>query len=861
MRVALLFTDIEGSTRLLESVGDAYPIALKMHHEIIRRRTRDRGGTEFLDAGDGFCLAFPSVEDAAQAALGMQEDLAAAKWPEKTGPLRVRMAIHDGEADFREGQYRGAAVHLTARLLSAAHGGQILASRAARSGGGDPRWTWRRLGTFRLRPLSEPEEIFQLDETKAFPPLNAEHARRHNVPLPSDAFVGRSGQLAELDRLLHPGSPGNWLVTLTGSGGIGKTRLAIEAGLRLLDAYDHGVIFVPLADISDAGLVYGEILKALGLSSVPTGNPLQHISRCLGGAPTLLILDNLEQLRADTALILTELRKALPRTRFLVTARARAGLSSERELPVGALPVPEANTAERLRENECVRLFVERAQQARGFFSLAPENAQAVADICRLLDGLPLAVELAAARLQVLTAPELLETLRTEFSSFGSETIPGVSATLHAAFEWSRSLLPADIAGLLASLSVFRGGGTAAAIAEVHETTPTLALAYLHYLLTCSLVRAADRGGTMRFEMLEPIRQMAQASGGERVERAVERHSEHFRKLAWKVASLAHTAQEIDLPREIEPEVGNILAAIDRAATAQQRLVSAVNFHHFAISHPSGRSLRVLLHERAGDGPVKPPTQAHAWHAAGLLDLQAGMLDEAEAALQQAARLYGDLGAENEKTSAHFNLAIVAARRGDHRGAYAMYSRILEVFRNLPDRRAYILVHMGNQANELGWFTAARGHLDEAAALCEQVGDLGLLADARSTLGETFLRQGNLADASSLVREALALKTRLGHTNAHPLLVSLAEIACRQGKPEDAAFFCSAAGTVIASHGIECSPDLAARLLAAEQASRAPLSREEWTHWTEKGARSSADDWIAGTFSPTAAANQPTHAQ
>ena len=850
MKVALLFTDIEGSTRLLDTADNAYKRALQQHHEIIRRHTQAHDGEEYLDVGDGFCLAFRNAADAAAAASAAQQALSVAEWPTETGPLRVRMAIHCGDAEFRDGQYRGAPVHLVARLLAAGHGGQILGSAAARAGSEDSGFPWRRLGAFRLRGFGESEEIFQLNGGETFPPLNADYARRHNLPITQDTFVGRRDELAKLERLLQPEMSNAWLVTLTGSGGMGKTRLAIETGLRLLNAYDHGVHFVPLASVSEGTLVFGEILKALGVSTTTDSDPLRQISQSIGNAPTLLILDNFEQLQAEGAGILSRLRAVVPQVRLLVTSRARVGIDGEREVALRAFPVPaQAEGFNNLARYDCVQLLVERARRAGDHFTLTAENAAAVAGICRLLDGLPLAIELAATRLQVLTTHELFDTLQTEFSGSDRKGIPGVSDTLQATFEWSRSLLPQEIAGFLTTFSVFRGGATAIAVANVHDITPRLALAYLHYLLTCSLVRASDRNGSMRFDMLEPIRQMAEASGGEQIARAVEKHSEYFRQLARKVAACARTPQEADLPREVEPELSNLLAAIDRAPSNQHRIAAAVNLHHYAINHSSNRSLRALLPERPDGGPVKPILRAHGWHAAGALDLQVRALDEAEKAFRRALELYEEAGAEDEMISEQFNLAIVAARRGNREEAYAIYSGILEAFRkrDAPLKCAYVLAHMGNQAREQGWLDKACEHLEESMRLCEQAGDLGMLADVRSTLGETLLAHGNLAGAATLLREGLALKVRLGQTNTHSVLAPLAEIALREGNLAHAAFYAAAARAVIARHRIECAAETEATLKSAESASEAGLEAHTLTRWREKGATASPNEWLSFT--------------
>jgi len=659
MHVALLFTDIEGSTRLLEQNAVGYARMLARHHGILRSLTGKFGGREFQDAGDGFMMSFPDAPSAARAALAMQKEIAATPWPEETGAPRVRMAVHWAESEFREGQYRGAAIHATSRLLGAAQGGQILCSEAARATF-EQEMPARRLGAYRLRGFEEALTVFQLDPEKVFLPLRAEFARRHNLPPSQDAFVGRDQERRELAGLLSPESAAR-LITLTGPGGIGKTRLALAAAYEALDIYEHGVLYVPLAGATHSEELFGAILRALECDPHAEERLVDHVVKLLAGPPTLLVLDNFEQLSAEGSLALRLLLGELPNVKLFVTSRTRLGIAGETDFPVFTLRVPEEGETRVTEIGRCeaVCLFLDRAARVRKDFVLHSDNASAIVEICRALDGMPLAIELASARAQMLTAEELASELREGLSHRDAAGEGGVRSGLQLAFDWSVRMLPPDVASFFGSLSVFSGGWTPRTAAQVcdPEGAPH-ARAYLHYLLTCSLVQASEHAGGMRFVMLEPIRQLSQEYYPDAWRRAESRHRACFRTLASRLDAALGTADEGPLVDEAEPEISNILSALEREPSNQDRLFSAVDFHDFAYHRSCNRRLRALLTTlRPEGGEVRLATLARAWHAAGALDQGVRELEDAEKAYRRASELFRENGETNGAMSARFNLA------------------------------------------------------------------------------------------------------------------------------------------------------------------------------------------------------------
>lgn len=797
MEVALLFTDIEGSTRLLERNATAYACLLARHLAILRSLATEYGGREFQDAGDGLLLAFPAPLDAARAAHAMQDGLSAALWPEEIGAPRVRMAVHWAEAEFRDGQYRGAAIHAASRILGAAHGGQILCSEAAATAL-DGKLPLRRLGAYRLRGFDEALTLFQLAPEKVFPPLRAKFARRHNLPPSQDAFIGRASQKRDLAEAVRPGC-GARLITLTGPGGIGKTRLALEVASEVLEAYEHGVLHVALSGAIHSEEIFDAILKALERDPGGEERLAGQVVKALEGLPTLLVFDNCEQLSAEGALAVGFLLKELPETKILATSRTQIGIPGEVDISVGPLDVPpegETRPGE-IARYETVRLFLHRTARLRVDVPLDADRAVCIARICRALDGLPLAVELAAARIQVLTVEELAEELRDGGSGPGRGQGPGSRSGLRLAFDWSVRMLPPDAASVLGSLGVFCGGWTVRTASQVCAAEGASHVrAYLHYLLTCSLIRATEHGGVMRFVMLEPIRQLCREYFPAIWQEAEGRHRIYFRKLASRLDAAIGTSEESVLIDEVEPEIANILAAIEREPSNQERLFSAVDFHEFAFNRSCNRRLRVLLTSlRQEGGEVQLATLARAWNAAGALDQGVAELDAAEEAYRRAAELFQKNGEEQGAMAARFNMATLAFERGGDQEAFEIFSATLGVLREKGAHRACIktLLNLAITALHLERLSEAHEFVRESRALCEEDGDTGELAEVLQVSGEVEIALGDLQGARNHFVRSFRINLRLGrHLVLPELLCSLARLGRSSLDWPGCAFFCGA---------------------------------------------------------------------
>ena len=581
--VTFLLTDIEGSTLLLERLGPAWGATLDAHHELLRSAIEGAGGQQVNASGDAVFAVFARPPDAVAAAAAAQRALAAAEWT-KGVRLRVRMGLHTGEAERAGQDYAGLDVHRAARISAAAHGGQVLLSSAthALTERALPEGVrLRDLGEHRLKDLSRPERLHQLciDGLPAeFPPPRTLDAWRDALPKQPTTFIGRERELAEARALLE----GSRALTLTGPGGTGKTRLALQVAAESCEAYRDRAVFVALATLEDPSLVASTIAAAIGVQE-EAGRPiLTSLTERLAGMEVLLVLDNYEQLLVAAPLV-GELVAAGPGVRVLVTSRAPLRVAGEREYEVRPLALPNmsgAATPEELAESEAVALFVERARAIEPGFALGPENAAAVAAICAALDGLPLAIELAAARVRLLPPQAILERLGTSLPLLtgGPRDRPERQRTLRGAIQWSHDLLDPDGQTMFRWLAAFAGGWTfeaAEAICSPAGAAVLDTLETLDALVQHSLARRDDGTPEPRFRMLQTIREFGLerlAESGEEPE-IHERHAQFFLALAEEAAGeLTGPGQAVWLDR-LACDHDNLRAALrwsvdaDRAET------------------------------------------------------------------------------------------------------------------------------------------------------------------------------------------------------------------------------------------------------------------------------------------------------
>lgn len=565
---AFLFTDLESSTRLWEQHPDHMQPALARHDDILRRAVTEAAGEVVKTTGDGMLAVFGSVPDALEAAVAAQAELIVEDWPTPE-PLRVRMGVHAGEGESRDGDYFGPAVNRAARIMAAAHGTQVLISGVvADLAVGTFEGELRDLGVHRLKDLTLPEHLYQLVHHRLpseFPPPATLEARLNNLPSQVSEFFGRAAELSTIRLML--GSAATRLLTLTGPGGAGKTRLGLQAAAEQLSDFRDGVFFVDLAPETDADAAYEAIARALAFPVAGGGHPLDVLKSRLRDWHTLLVLDNFEQV-TEAAAGVAQVVQTCPEVKILVTSREALRVRAEHVFPVPplSLPHPQWPVAE-IADAEAVRLFVERARSVNPDFALSSENASTVAEICLRLDGLPLAIELAAARLNVFTPLELMRRLRDRLDVLGAggRDLPARQRTLWGAIAWSYELLDEHESEIFEMMAVFSPAGLEAleAVATTALDRPSI-LDALASLVDKSLIRSDDFGGHRRFSMLQTMKEYAAerlAESSDREFRVRNAHATFFSELAVRVGGGLRGEGRVAALDELAEAIGNLRTA------------------------------------------------------------------------------------------------------------------------------------------------------------------------------------------------------------------------------------------------------------------------------------------------------------
>ncbi len=796
--VTLLFSDIEGSTRILRRTGEAYPALLERHRTLLREAFEHHGGYVVGSEGDQFFVAFASAGDAAAAAGDGQRALAAYEWPDGN-EVRVRMGLHTGEPRAVEDGYVGLDVHHAARVMAAGHGGQVLVSAATRALLG-PTVELRDLGEHVLKDLAGQQQLYQLELEglpDEFPPLNTLDNRFTSLPSVPNAFVGRERELAEAAELLARKEVR--LLTLIGTGGTGKTRLALQLAANMLDRFPGGAAFVLLTPIRDWELVVPAIAQALGLREQPGESALETLGEYLRDKRLLLVLDNFEQV-LPAAPALSRLLAKAPGLKLLATSRSPLRLSGEH-----AYRVPQ------LALSDSVDLFVERAQAAAADFELTDENAEAVEAICRRLEGLPLAIELAAPRVRTLTPQALLRRLdqRLPLLTGGAQDADERQRTLRNTIAWSYDLLPERERALFRQLAVFVGGfrfEAAAAVGDPNGSTDVLA--DLDSLVEKSLLLRLreDSDGESRFWMLETLREYALerlGASGE-LEDARARHGAWFANLAECLDAESGTGDHAAAVARLADDYPNLRVAIERARESRDselllRLATAL------WSFWSTRGY-VAEGQRALEDALELSGRRPARTLLGLCSLRVfsgssdGLLDDVDEVLRAAeelgdpltlaqawnllGRVEGTLVGALARAEDAWRQALVHAERGNlpaERAEIIGWLMMAANFGPLPveegiarcrrfhDEAVDDAFIRGNALVELGALEAMRGDFRLARELLgeglDTIAELGFALRAAMSTQEAFyveMLAGDVDAAERIAREAYATLERMG---------------------------------------------------------------------------------------------------
>jgi predicted ATPase/class 3 adenylate cyclase len=780
--VTFLFTDIEGSTALWERDRDAMEVAVDRHVVILQEAIAAQDGVLFKTIGDAIQAAFPTVPKAIAAAIHAQVAMRREDWGD-LGPLHVRMAIHAGEAIPRDGDYLAPALNRLSRVLGTGYGEQILLTDAARTLATTlpVGYALQDLGRHRLRDLLEAERIFQLcgpGLPADFPPLKSLDQQPNNLPAQSTALLGREDELASLREMLVV--PETRLVTLTGPGGTGKTRLALQATAESLDAFPDGVWFVPLAPVSDPALVPEAIATALGVRQAPGEQALSNLTEHLRSRQTLLVLDNLEQV-VDAAPMIGQLIEKAPRLVVLATSREPLRLRAEREFPIPPLPVPGERPRLSLEEalaSPAVQLFVERAQTVKPEFTLNVSNVVEVVTICRRLDGLPLAIELAAARVRILPPAALLARLdrRLAILTGGARDLPARQQALRATIAWSHDLLDPPEQMLFARLGVFAGGFSFEAAEAICSAAGGLEIDLFEgiaSLVQKSLLRQEESpGGENRFTMLQTILEFAQERLGELPEATELRraHADAFLALA-EAADKDVSADEVALLNRLEADHANLRQAIsfyeqqgDAGLVQRVRLAASLAYFWWLRGHfNEGRG--ILERAIATRGDIPSAEYAAAISGAAFLAEAQGDLERAQALHEEALVLYQESGDMKGVAGALGGLGTIARQRGDLDTARSRHQDALDTWRRLGDAAgaAGALLDLGLTRQLEGDYAGAEPELLEGLDLFRQAGDRSGEAHALNRLGFLATATGNLPTAIERFSQSLNLWRVLGN--------------------------------------------------------------------------------------------------
>lgn len=820
--VTFLLTDIEGSTRLWEAHGGAMRAALARHDALADSLITEHQGALVKSRGEGDSLfaVFSGATDALAAALTLQRAFLSEPWPEGL-PLRVRMALHTGEAELREGDYYGAAVNRCARLRAAAHGGQVLLSlateelvREALPEGA----SLRDLGQHRLRDLATAEHVYQLqhpDLPRGDAPLRSLQAFRHNLPVQLTSFVGREREMAEVERLLVT----THLLTLTGAGGCGKTRLSLQVAADVLDEYEDGVWLVELAPLSDPSLLPQAVAAVLGVKEEPGKPLLQSLGEYLKPKQSLLLLDNCEHLLAACAGLADAILRGCPKVRMLASSRECLGITGEQTYRVPSLSLPNEKSLpplEQLSQFEAVKLFAERAVLGQPTFTVTQENAPAVVQVCRRLDGVPLAIELAAARVKALPVEQIAARLDDRFRLLtgGSRTALPRQQTLRAAIEWSYNLLLEPERILLRRLSVFVGGWTLEAAEAACGADPIgggEVLDLLTSLVEKSLVLYEEQGGgEARYQLLETVRQYARdrllESGEADTLRA--RHRDFFLSLAEAAEPKMRGPEQDAWLARLEAEHDNLRAALEwcrsgvAGTEAGLRLAAALfRFWHVRSLYTEGRGwLQGALERAAGlEGRQARLTRARALNALTLLFFWPGdWPNEPDTTvlrswLGESIAITRGLAASAACAEALALLADVFAWQGDYAEARPLYEEAVALNEETGSMGDSVspLLGLADIARVEGDSRTQQAYLERSITVGEQSGDLFGLARALSALASFHIDRGDLVSARPWVERSLSLSRELGdQVRVAYRLCDLAIFSLREGDLETAARLC-----------------------------------------------------------------------
>jgi predicted ATPase/class 3 adenylate cyclase len=859
--ITFLLTDIEGSTELWELNPEEMRTALIRHDAIFDTAVDGRSGVHVRPRGEGDSrfAVFQDAGAAVAAAVDIQKNMSSEMW-EMPSPLRVRIGLHTGVADLRMGDYYGSAVNRSARLRGLGNGGQTLVSLTTKELVQDnlPEGvSLGDLGFHSLKGLSRPENVFQLlipGLSQDFPPLKSIENLPNNLPAQTTQFIGREDEVQEIGEILKERNVR--LLTLTGPGGTGKTRLSQEAAAEMLDIFPDGVFFIPLAPISDPELVPTTIARTIGVREGGGLPPLENLKSFLKDKHMLLLLDNFEQVM-DATVGVSELLLAAPNLKLMVTSRIPLRIRGEQEFPVPPLDVPSMKMEiEEISEIECVQLFVALAQAANPRFEFNEGNAAAVSEICRRLDGLPLAIEIAAARSRMLSPQAILKRLDESLKLLtgGPKDLPARQQTLRGAIDWSYELLETPDRMLFARLGVFVGGFTLEAAEVVCNPQGELdVIGSVETLLDNSLVKLASaEEDEPRFELLQTIREYALeklVDNGE-FDELRQYHAGYFDQKSDEFMWQLYSARSVEFLKFLETEQDNFRAALNWSLESPDRTGVGVQiayrifwfwyrYGHFhegrewserllvqtveMSNHPlRGMALTTASMMAMWEGDLnvaadyvlesvdiwrvleEPEGMGFALLTVGVVLLNQGQDDRARPYLEETVEVIREIGATWFEGTALVHLGNVALGQGDIAAALDYLERGEKIARQIGDpwQIAFAVNNRGEVARVLGEYDKAKRYYVETEQFYRQADAIGDQARLVHTMAYIAQHEGDLETAEARFRESLESFLELGNKRGiAECLAGLAGLAAERGQFEWAVPLLAASEALLTSFG------------------------------------------------------------
>ncbi len=811
--VTFLFTDIEGSTRLAQEFPESLPAALEKHHSILQEAIESNNGFVFEIVGDAFCCAFENADDAVRASVDAQINLANENWEDVK--IRIRIGIHSGNAEWNGKTYMGYIVLArTARVMSAAYGEQILISNDAyelcfpklpvrpADGGfgkekGENKISFRDLGVRRLKDVIEPIRLFQIVSKQLreeFPPLKTLDARPNNLPVQLSGFIGRADEIKHAKELLK----NNRLLTLTGAGGLGKTRFSLQVASDLIDDFANGVWFVELAAVSDPVFLPITIINDLRLKEEQKKTPEETLADHLKDKEILIILDNCEQIIESCAKLTENLLLTCPKLKVIATSREALNCIGEQTYRIPPLTLPDPDhkyTPEQLTQYESVRLFIERALAVNPNFRVTNENSTALAEVCLRLDGIPLAVELAATRTKILSVEKIYERLDDRFNLLtgGKRTALPRQQTLRALIDWSYDLLSENEKILWSRLSVFSGGWTLEAAEKVcsDETISKNDILELLSQLAEKSVIIYDETKD-RYRILESLKQY----GIEKLPAGNEifiKHLNYFLELSEKAKPELLGENTKFWMRVIEADHSNFISAIEwsvRNENSEKGIITVAalgRFWNITGQYSTGIRLIEIILESAGS--LNKSSKVNVLNWIGSFKSSQGDYEQAKKYYEEILIIRKETGDKSGIAGSIHNLGNVALSQGDYEKAKKYYEESMAIYKEIGDKKgiATPILSLGNISLNQGDYEKAKMYYEESLAIKKEIGNKDGIARSINNLGNLAYYQGDYEQAKKYYKESLHICNEIGNKNGIAASISnLGSVASNQGEYEQA---------------------------------------------------------------------------